>query len=209
LARLRPWIFPADDGNDGRDGKEERLNSGANTQPERGSALKMPRFIKYIDETSKWTGRVVSWLMLALVLELVYDTIARYAFNKPTVWSFDVSYMLSAVLFMIGGAHTMLVDGHVRVDVLYERFSKKKRALIEMVFSLVYFFPAIGSMVVFGFLFAEESWRMNEHAMVSYWSPPLYHFKTVIPIAAFLLFFQGVSEFVRRIAVLTSKGKEI
>ncbi|MCF8049674.1 MAG: TRAP transporter small permease subunit [Desulfobacterales bacterium] len=171
--------------------------------------MKIQKFLNLVDSISKWTGTAVSWLMLVLVLELVYDTVARYVFNAPTIWSFDISYMLYSILFMIGGAYTLLVQEHIRVDMFYEKFSKKKKALVDIIGYLLFFFPAIGGMFVFGILFTHESWAIGEHCTKSYWSPPVYHFKTVIPIAAFLLLLQGIAEFIRSIIDLTEKDKEL
>lgn len=170
--------------------------------------MKTNRFLKSADAISKWTGTAVAWLMLVLVLELVYDTIARYAFNSPTIWSFDISYMLYAVIFMIGGAYTLQVGGHIRVDMFYEKFSRRKKAIVDILGYLLFFFPAIGGMIIFGIISVHESWKICEHCTISYWSPPLWHFRTVIPIGASLLFLQGVAEFIRAISDLSPQEKE-
>ena len=170
--------------------------------------MKTKKFLKFVDASSRWTGTTISWLMIILVTELVYDTVARYVFNAPTKWSFDISYMLYSAIFMIGGAYTLLVGEHIRVDMFYERFSKRKRAIIDILGYLFFFFPTIGGMIVFGIIFVHESWQINEHCTISYWSPPLWHFKTIIPIGASLLFLQGIAEFIRALSELGQKEKE-
>jgi TRAP-type mannitol/chloroaromatic compound transport system permease small subunit len=155
---------------------------------------------KFIDRLSTWSGKAVAWLCLILVLELVYDTIARYGFNAPTEWSYDISYMLYGTMFMIGAAYTLLLDEHVRIGVLYDRVSARSKAIINIVGYLIFFFP--------GTDYALKSWKIMEHSGVSMWSPPIYPFKTVIPVATFLLLLQGIVEFVRSLISFT-KGEKL
>ena len=162
-------------------------------------------FIKYVDSSSEWSGKVVAWLMLPLVLELVYDSIARYLFNSPTVWSYDVSYMFYAIIFLGGGAYTLLDEGHIRIELFYDMFSPKGRAIIDIIGYVVFFFPVIGALFYFGIEFTLESWKWLEHGHLSYWSPPIYHFKSLIPISAFLLLLQGVAKFIRAIATISKR----
>jgi TRAP-type mannitol/chloroaromatic compound transport system permease small subunit len=164
-------------------------------------------FLTHASRISQWTGKAVCWLMLILVCELVYDTIARYAFNSPTIWSFDISYILYSLLFMLGGAYTLHEGGHIRVDFLYEKMSSRTRALIDIICSVIFFFPALGALFYYGIRFTAESWAILEHSNSSYWSPPIYYFKAVIPVSAFLLLLQGTVDFIRNAAVLVT-GKE-
>jgi len=147
--------------------------------------------------------------MIILVFELVYDTIARYVFNAPTKWSFDVSYMLYSLLFMLGGAYTLLDKEHIRVDILYNNFSKRKKAIADIIGYILFFFPAIGGIFVYGIIFAHDSWSILEHCTKSYWSPPIYPFKSLISIGVFFLLLQGIAEFIRAILDLTSTGKAV
>jgi TRAP-type mannitol/chloroaromatic compound transport system permease small subunit len=165
-------------------------------------------FIKYVARASEWSGKAVAWLMIPLVFELVYDTAARYVFNAPTVWSFDLSYMLYGILFMVGGAYTLLDEAHIRIEVFYDLFSERVKAITDVIGYLVFFFPAIGALFYYGIFYAAESWETLERATSSYWSPPVYHFKTVIPVAALLLLLQGIAKFINAVAVII-RGKEL
>ena len=97
-----------------------------------------------------WSGKAVAWLMLPLVFELVYDSIARYAFNAPTIWSYDISYMLYGILFMIGGAYALLEESHIRIEVFYTSFSKRGKAITDAIGYLLFFFPSIGILFYYG-----------------------------------------------------------
>lgn len=160
----------------------------------------------FIDRISTWSGKAVAWCSLILILELVYDTVARYVFNAPTAWSYDISYMLYGTMFMIGASYTLLLDEHVRIGILYDRVSHRNRALINIVGYILFFFPVMIALLYYGFEFAAASWKLTEHAGVSMWSPPIYPFKTIIPVTACLLLLQGSAELVRSV-VAFMKGE--
>lgn len=151
----------------------------------------------------------IAWLVPVLVLELVYDTAARYLFNAPTSWSYDISYMVYGVLFMMGAAHTLHVDKHVRIELFYDRLSARGKAIIDGLGYLIFFFPAMAILIYYGSLFAYKSWQLGETSGASMWQPPIYPFKAVLPLAAVLLLLQGMVEFARCLqTLLGSKDAE-
>ncbi len=152
---------------------------------------------KCIDHVSALSGKIAAWLCLVLIGELVYDTVARYGFNAPTEWSYDISYMFCGTLFMIGASWTLLQGEHVRIGIFYDRASPRVQAALTIAGYIVFFFPSMAALLWYGADFALASWRMQEHAGVSMWSPPIYPFKTIIPIAALLLLLQGSVLFAR------------
>jgi TRAP-type mannitol/chloroaromatic compound transport system permease small subunit len=159
--------------------------------------------MKVIERINEWAGKGVAWLVPVLILELVYDTLARYLFNAPTEWSYDISYMLYGAIFMLGGAYTLQIDKHVRIETIYGKLSIKSKALIDAICYLIFFFPAMGSMIYFGGIFALKSWKMLEAGGDSMWQPAIYPFKTVLPLAASLLMLQGIVEFIRCVSLVT------
>jgi len=161
----------------------------------------------WIDRMNEWMGKAVSWLIPVLILELVYDTVSRYLFNAPTEWSYDISYMLYGTLFMFGAAHTLAVDKHVRIEIISDRVSPRTRAIIDAVCYVIFFFPAVGALLYFGTLFAVKSWHLLETSGESMWGPPIYPFKTVIPVAAALLLLQGVAQFVRCVKLIVKGNR--
>ena len=150
-----------------------------------------------IDKIGDFAGGLAAWLVPALILELVYDTAARYVFNAPTAWSYDVSYMIYGAVFMLGAAHTLREDKHVRIETFYGKLSPKAKALADIAGYIVFFFPVMAAMVYYGGLFALKSWKMAEVSGESMWQPPIYPFKTLLPLAAFLLLLQGAAQFFR------------
>lgn len=153
--------------------------------------------MKVIDSLNKYLGWLMAMLVPLLVLELVYDTVARYVFNAPSEWSYDVTYMLYGAIFMLGAAHTLNVDKHVRIETIYGNVSTRKKAILDAVGYMIFFFPAISALVYYGSIFTLKSWRMGEVGGESMWQPPIYPFKAILPLAAFFLLLQGLVQFVR------------
>jgi TRAP-type mannitol/chloroaromatic compound transport system permease small subunit len=150
-----------------------------------------------IDSISEWTGRVFAWLIIPLVGGLSYEVFARYLFDAPTVWAYDTTYMLYGSHFMLGAGYTLLKKGHIRTDIFYNNFSPRLQGTIDATLYLLFFFPGIGYFLWAGAAEAIHSWNLLERSDASPWRPPLYPFKSVIPLAAFLLLIQGISEFLK------------
>ncbi len=164
--------------------------------------------MKFIDNLSDWSGKLFAWLIIPLVATLVYEVIARYVFNNPTVWAYDMTYLLSGTFFMMGVAQTLRHGAHVRVDVFYQMLSPRGKAIVETCLYLLVFFPLVGVLLVKGIQYAQASWAIKETAWLSSWRPPIYHFKTVIPLAAFLMLLQGGVDFIRNLVVAV-RGKQL
>lgn len=167
--------------------------------------MKLQSILKYIDLPIERVGKAVSWLILAFSLLVVYEVvIARGVLNAPTVWSYDISYMLCGSMFMLGGAYILRMGGHIRIDFLHERFSPRSKAIIELIFYVVIFFPLTVVLVKYSIGWVWTSWYYREVLPPdpTIWQGPLYPFKTVLPVALCLLGIQGVAEFIRNLAVV-------
>ena len=160
----------------------------------------------FIDRINEWFGKGVAWLIPLLILELVYDTVARYVFNAPAEWSYDISYMFYGAIFLLGAAYTLRIDKHVRIEIFYGKMSRRSKALIDAICYVILFFPAVGSLIYFGGVFAIKSWKLLEVSGESMWQPAIYPFKTVLPIAAFLLMLQGIVEFIRCVGLIIRRN---
>jgi TRAP-type mannitol/chloroaromatic compound transport system permease small subunit len=158
--------------------------------------------LETIDRISALAGKGVALLVPILILELVYDTAARYLFNAPTMWSYDISYMLYGTIFLAAAAYTLQLDKHVRIELLYDRLSTRGQAIIDCLGFLVFFFPALLALTVYGTKFALKSWRLWETGGESMWQPPIYPFKTILPLASILLFIQGLALFIRSVQTI-------
>lgn len=154
------------------------------------------RVSRFIDCVSEWSARVVAWLVLPLMGAMAYEVVIRYTV-KPTVWAYDISYMLYGALFMLGAAYTLLKGGHIRADFLYGNWSVRTQAAMDAFCYLVFYFPGIGFFFWVGLDYAWESWERGERSAGSAWMPAIYPLKAVIPVAAALLLMQGLSEFIK------------
>ena len=150
-----------------------------------------------IENMSVWVGRAFGWCILILTLSVSYEVFMRYVLNAPTVWAFDMMIQMYGALFLMAGPYALAQDAHVRGDVLYRLFPVKWQARIDFSLYLLFFFPGILALFWFGLEIAADSWRYEE---VSWNSPAriqIYFFKTLIPVAGFLLILQGAAELVR------------
>ena len=166
------------------------------------------KFIYRIDSVSEWSGRIVSWLSLPLVLFMSYDVIMRYLFQAPTKWAYETTWMLYGALFILGGAYGLKHKLHVRVDILYNRWSARTRAIFDLVVYLVIFFPVFYILIGHSLIYAYYSWQVWETSYVSYWQPPVYPIKTVMVVGFVLFGLQGIAEFLR-LAVSIFKGETL
>ena len=154
-----------------------------------------------IDALGRHTGKIVGILILPLVGALTYEVIVRYAFNAPTVWAYDISYMVYGAHFMLGAGYTMLQGGHIRTDIFYQNWSPRTQGVVDAALYLFLFFPGMIFFFVMGTIEATHAWTLGELSDASPWRPPLYPLKTVIPVAALLLMIQGVSELLKSLYV--------
>ena len=117
--------------------------------------------------------------------------------THPHSWAFDVMIMMYGTLFMMAGAYTLAKSGHVRGDVLYGFFEPRTQASIDLALYILFFIPGVVALAWAGYIYAGESWAMNEHSNITSDGPPVYPFKTVIPVAGAFLLLQGIVEIIR------------
>ena len=174
---------------------------GASTPPPAPGAV--DRVVRAIDAVSTAAGWLGGWLIVPLTLAVAYEVAARYAFNAPTKWASNLTYMLYGSQFMLAAAYTLLKGGHIRVDVFYERWSPRTRATVDAVSYAFFFFPGMLFILYAGTAEAWQAWAIGERSGVG----PLYPFKAVIPLTALLLVLQGVSDLVKCVRVIRGRPR--
>jgi TRAP-type mannitol/chloroaromatic compound transport system permease small subunit len=155
--------------------------------------------VRVIDKFTDTSGTWVAWLNLPLVAVVAWEVAARYAFNAPTIWSFDLTYMLYGTIFMLGCAYALHKGAHIRTDFFFEKWSIRTKGLIDSIAYLVFFFPGI---FIFLIVSWEEGWyafTINELSEQTPWRPILWPYKMVVPLACLLLLIQGVSETIKSV----------
>jgi len=154
---------------------------------------------KKIDKFTDTTGTWIAWLNVPLVLAVTWEVGARYLFNAPTIWSFDVTYMLYGTIFMLGAAYALHKGAHIRTDFFFERWSLRTKGIIDSTAYVVFFFPAIITLMVVSWHEGWYAFQIGETSEQTPWRPILWPFKLVVPLTCLLLLIQGVSETIKSI----------
>jgi len=159
--------------------------------------MQVQRVLLFADRVSTWTGKAFAWLIMVLMFAVCIEVFKRYLLNAPTAWIFDLDNMLYGSLFMMCGAYTLAQDGHVRGDFLYSSMRPRTQAMLDLALYVLFFIPGVAALIFAGVDYAAISWRILEHSNVTADGPPVYHFKSVIPVAGCLVMLQGIAEIIR------------
>ena len=157
----------------------------------------MQKFLLTVDRISTFVGQFFSWLIVALTLLIAWEVFSRYALDRPHAWAFDVMIIMYGTLFMMAGAYTLAKAGHVRGDVLYGFFEPRTQAIIDLILYIVFFIPGVFALTYAGYFYAAESWAIREISNITADGPPIYPFKTMLPLAGAFLLVQGIVEIIR------------
>lgn len=159
----------------------------------------MLKFSGFVDSVNKWVGYIICYLVVAMMLTGVYEVAMRYFFNRPTIWVWEMNGLLLCVFVALGGGYTLLVRGHVRVDIVYDFLSPRAKAITDTVTSL-FIFLFLGVLL----------WQAVDQGMLSLerlertqtmFRPPIYLFKLILLIGILLFLLQAVANFVRYIYI--------
>lgn len=172
----------------------------------------MHPFLFFIDSLSAWVGKAFAWCIMVLTFGLSYEIIVRKVpWTEPTVWAYDISYIMYGTLFMMAGAYALSRDAHVRGDFIYRLWPVRVQAGVELVLYILFFFPGVAALVFAGAGYAADSWGYFPYGFtgprgeISINSPagvPVSPLKTILPIAAFFLLLQGIAEVLRCVLCL-------
>ncbi|MFZ7128402.1 MAG: TRAP transporter small permease subunit [Desulfobacterales bacterium] len=167
----------------------------------------MSSFARIMDKISIYIGHTVSWMTLMMVLLTMYDVVMRYVFKAGSIWIQELEWHLFAANFMLAASWTLLRNGHVRVDLFYIRFNPKTKAWVDLIGSLLFLLPFCALIVYASIPFVSDSWAILEGSSDPGGLPARYILKTVIPLTFFLLALQGISEIIKNVATITSRGE--
>lgn len=162
----------------------------------------LERFIYGIDYLSRTVGHAFAWCIMILTLGTVYEVFVRYVLNDPTSWAFDMSYLMYAAVFFMGGAYTLSRGGHVRADMFYRLWRPRTQATVELVLYILFFFPGILALVIAGWDYGNTSMRIREVSVNSPAGVPIWPLKMMIPFGAALICLQGFAEVLRCLVCL-------
>jgi TRAP-type mannitol/chloroaromatic compound transport system permease small subunit len=157
----------------------------------------MQKIFLTVDRISTFVGQCFAWLICGLTALIGFEVFSRYVLNNPHPWAFDAQIMMYGTMFMMAGAYTLSKNGHVRGDILYGFLQPRTQAIFDLVLYIVFFIPGVFALAYAGYGYAADSWRILEHSSITADGPPLYPFKTIIPLAGVFLFLQGLVEIFR------------
>ena len=155
------------------------------------------RTVRIIDRFTDIGGTLVGWLNVPLVLAVSYEVIARYFFHAPTIWSFDVAYMLYGTIFMLGAAYALHKGAHIRTDFFYEKWTDQTKGMVDSISYIVFFFPSIIMLLIASGNEAWYAFTISETSEQTPWRPILWPYKSVVPVTCLMLLLQGVSETIK------------
>ena len=162
---------------------------------------------RVIEAISEWSGKITSWACVALILAICYGVTVRYVFNSPADWAVELPRMLGFTIAVMGWAYTHRYHGHVRVDVIYTHLSPRKKAIIDVLFFLLFFVPLTAALVYFGAVRMMSSWELHEVFSDTVWKPPTGPVRTIFLLGVSLFVLQGLVQFSRDFRTLVRRNK--
>jgi TRAP-type mannitol/chloroaromatic compound transport system permease small subunit len=164
------------------------------------------RIARALDPIAIWSGKIAAWLIIPMVLALSYEVVSRYVFNAPTLWAYDMTFMLYGSFFMLGAAFTLQRKGHIRTDSLYANWSPRRQGWTDVICYIVMFMPFVAIFLWTGWGYFLKAFLSGERFVSSPWQPIAWPFKGVMPLTGLLLAIQGVSELCKSLdAALTGR----
>ncbi|WP_020406734.1 TRAP transporter small permease subunit [Hahella ganghwensis] len=157
---------------------------------------------RLIDTFTEHTGRLVSWLNIGMVLGTVLVVVLRYVFNNSSIALQEGVIYLHGAIFLLGSAYTLKYNEHVRVDILYQRFSPRGKALVNLLGTLLLLLPTLGYIWVESWPYVQQSWQFKEVSQEAAGLPYVYVLKTLILGLVVVLGLQGIAEVLRSITTL-------
>ena len=167
-------------------------------------------YVKFIDGLNEKIGIFVAWLTTLLVLNVFYDTVMRYAFNKGSIGMQEMEWHLFSAIFLIGAAYTLKHNGHVRVDIIYTKLSVRGKAWIDLIGTFAFLIPFCLIVIYATKGFILNSWAVREMSPDPGGLPARYILKSLIPFGFSLLMLQGIAEAFKSVLIIKGQrtGKE-
>lgn len=166
----------------------------------------LPGLIRWIDGLNTTISNLAMWLIIPLVGVMLYDVAMRYCFNAPTLWGAELSMMIFGVYMIYAGPSSILQKVQVGVDIFAARLRPRTRAVVNCL-TYAFTFVFFSGLLYTSALYAVESWQLRELSS-SAWGQPVYHLKTLIPVAVLLMLLQSLAEFLRNLH-LARTGREL
>lgn len=166
------------------------------------------RLAGFIDSINELVGNAIAWVTLLMVLVVFIDVVMRYLFNTSFVFTQELEWHLFSAVFLIGAGYTLLHDGHVRVDIIYQAVSEKARAWINLIGVIFFLIPGCYLVIYTSYNFTYDSWSTLEGSGDPGGIPFRFIVKAAIPIGFSLLLAQGISMGIKAFLVICGQDPE-
>ena len=157
----------------------------------------MRKVFRFVDSVSDFVGEKLKFVVLFMVLVICAEVFMRYVVNKPTVQLPVIQTWSGTTLYVLAFGYVLLHKAHVRVDVLYSRFSTRVKAIVDSVLWFVFFLPAVSLLLYTGFVWVEYSLRIAERSSLTFWYPPTAPIRIIFIVGMSLFFLQGLVTLIR------------
>lgn len=168
--------------------------------------IAIKRFVRFVDAMNRYVGRIAMCLIFVMMGVLLYSAYSRTILDMPLIWVVEIAQFTMAAYYLLGGAYSMQLDAHVRMDLLYGRWSDKTKAMMDVVTILLLIFY-LGVLLYGAYsstLYALEYDQKN----YSSWAPPLAPIKIIMSIGIFLMLLQAIATFFKDLAKVRGESLE-
>ncbi|MEO1262995.1 MAG: TRAP transporter small permease subunit [Bacteroidota bacterium] len=164
------------------------------------------KFVKFANALNERVGKATSWLLALLVVLVCFDVVARKLFNFSKIWMMEMEWHLYSLVFLLAAGYALKHDRHVRVDLFYEKYGLKDKALTNFWGHLIFLIPWCVMVIFSSYHYAMESYSMNEGSPEPGGLPARYIIKFAITIGATLLLLQAIAGMIESGFVLFGKN---
>ena len=161
-------------------------------------------YVRYIDSMNRAVGKFTMYMVLGMVGILLFETFSRTIFNHPWIWTVESAQFVMAAYYLIGGGCSLLIAGHVRMDILYERWSAKKKAIADVITASMLVFYIV--VLLYGGISATQYALIYGQVNYTSWAPPLAPIKIIMTLGIAGMLLQVVSQFIKDLAIATGKA---
>jgi TRAP-type mannitol/chloroaromatic compound transport system permease small subunit len=163
-------------------------------------------YVRYTSNTSTVVGKFAQYLIFAMMGILLFESVSRTIFNRPHIWVVEIAQFIMAAYYLLGGGYSMILDGHVRMDLLYGRWSGRKRAVMDTITGIVLIFYL--TILLYGAISSVEYALRYKQVNYTSWGPPLAPIKIVMAIGILLMLLQSIAFFFKDLAAVKGEPKE-
>ena len=163
----------------------------------------------HLEQFIDWSGRLVSWLVLGMVLLTFSVVLLRYFFDTGWIALQELISYFHSIVFLVGAAYTLKHDSHVRVDIFYSRLSDTGKAWVNLIGHVFILLPVMSFIIWISWPYVSDAWQVQESSRDAGGLPGIYLLKSLIIVMAVLLIMQGLALILRAIATIKDSGETV